>query len=134
MVEKFVICDTDVIIDYLNVSSVRNTVTNNSIENIIGINNVILTSITKMELMMGADNKNELITIIKKISRFKIALINENITLKAMSLFESYRFSHNMNIPDCFIAATSIITELPLFTYNIKDYKVIRSINLFQSK
>jgi hypothetical protein len=43
--------------------------------------NIVLSAITKMELMLGATDKTDLARIIKKLGRFNIALINDNITM-----------------------------------------------------
>lgn len=87
-----------------------------------------------MELLMGAMNKIEENKIKKSLQRINIALINNDITIVALQLFEKYRLSHGLAIPDCFIAATSIVTDLKLFTYNTKDYKFISNLNLFDIK
>ncbi len=68
----------------------------------------------------------------KKLSRFNIALINNDITLEAFELLQTYRLSHGLALPDCLIAATAKITELVLFTYNTKDYKLIAELKLFR--
>jgi predicted nucleic acid-binding protein len=131
---KKVVCDTDVMIDYWNVSIKRHFQTKESFENSIGLENIVISAITKMELLMGASNKNEEAKINKKLYRFNIALISKDITLEAFRLFEQYRLSHGLTIPDCFIAATSKVMEVELFTYNVKDYRFINKLNLFVEK
>ena len=132
MAKKPIICDTDVMIDYWDSHSGRHLQTKEIIEHHIGINNVILSAITQMELLMGASNKEEELKIKKMLLRYNTALINNEITLEAISLFEKYRLSHGLAIPDCIIAATVKITELELFTYNVKDYKFINKLKLYQ--
>jgi len=87
-----------------------------------------------MELLMGAINKEEETKIKKKVLRFNTALINNEITEEALHLFEKHRLSHSMAIPDCLIAATSKVTGLALFTYNVKDYKFISKLKLYEKK
>jgi predicted nucleic acid-binding protein len=36
-----------------------------------------------------------------------------------------------ISVPDCFIAATSIITGFPLLTYNHKDFSFIEELQLY---
>jgi len=133
MAAKQVICDTDVMIDYLDARQSRHLETKEILEDKIGLNNVVLSGITQLELMLGALNKQDLIKIKKSISRFIIILVNEDINTKASSLIEKYALSHGLELPDSLIAATSILPSLELFTYNIKDYKFISELSLFKS-
>ena len=59
-------------------------------------------------------------------------LINPEITLRSIDLINNYHLSHGLNIPDALIAATSIEVGLELFTFNIKDFKFIKHLNLFK--
>jgi predicted nucleic acid-binding protein len=134
MAKKQVVCDTDVMIDYWDISSKRHMNTKHIVENEIGLNNVMISAITKMELLMGASNKAEETKIKKKLLRFNTALLNSDITTEAIDLFEHYRLSHGLAIPDCLIAATAKVMNLELFTYNLKDYKFINKLGLFVAK
>lgn len=131
MAKKKVIYDTDVMIDYLDVSKKRHASTKEVLDKEILLDNVVLSAITKMELLLGTTNKADFNKINKKLNRFNIALINNDITLEAFELLQTYRLSHGLALPDCLIAATAKITELALFTYNTKDYKFIAGLKLF---
>ena len=131
MAKKKVICDTDVMIDYWDVSKKRHASTKEVLDKEILLDNVVLSAITKMELLLGSTNKADFNKINKKLNRFNIALINNDITLEAFELLQTYRLSHGLALPDCLIAATAKITELALFTYNTKDYKFIAGLKLF---
>jgi len=133
MAKKKVICDTDVLIDYWDTSQKRHVETRSILENNIGLDFVVLSAITKMELLFGAKNKADLGKINSKLKRFNIAIINNEITLKSFELLETYKLSHGLSIPDCFIASTALITKLELFTYNTKDFKFISGLKLFES-
>lgn len=134
MATKYVVCDTDVLIDYWNTNSNRHTTTKLILEDEIGLDNLIISAITQMELLMGATNKSEETKIKKKLLRFSVALINNDITKEALELFEHYRLSHGLAIPDCLIAASAKIMGLELFTYNEKDYKFINKLKLYEKK
>jgi predicted nucleic acid-binding protein len=134
MEKKLVVCDTDVMIDYWNNTSKRHEQTKDILENKIGIDNIIISAITRMELLAGAGNKEDEIKIKKRVLRFNTALINNEITEEAIRLLESYRLSHGLAIPDCIIAATASVTGLELFTYNNKDYKFITKLKLYKIK
>lgn len=131
MAETKVICDTDVMIDYLNSNSKRHLDTKNLIENEIGTDNVVLSAITKMELIIGATNKPDLNRINKSTGRFTIAFINDLLNEGAIELLQDYKLSHGLALPNSLIAATALAAKLPLFTYNTKDYKFIQGIELY---
>lgn len=109
MAKKKIICDTDVMIDYWDKNNPRHISTKLSIEDSIELDNVLLSAITKMELLLGAVNKADMLTITKKLTRFNIALINNDITLQAFDLLQQYRLSHGIALADSFIAATALI-------------------------
>jgi len=108
MGKEKVICDTDVLIDYFDTSNKRHLQSKTILEDNIGLSNVIISSITKMELILGATNKADLTSISKKVNRFSILLINESINLRAIDLVQSYRLSHGLALADAMIAATAI--------------------------
>lgn len=81
MAQKKIICDTDVMIDYWDKAKSRHATTTSILETSIELDNVVLSAVTKMELLLGAVNKTDMTRITKKLSRFNIALINNDITL-----------------------------------------------------
>lgn len=131
MAKNKIICDTDVLIDYWDTTKERHRDTKTILEKQIELNNVVISAITKMELLVGARNKEEEKKIIKNLGRFNVALLNDNITIEAFTLLRNYRLSHGLSIPDSLIAATARITELELFSYNKKDYRFISKLKLF---
>ena len=130
MAKKKIICDTDVMIDYWDKAKSRHAATKSILEKTVELDNVVLSAVTKMELMLGATNKIDMARITSKLNRFNIALINNDITLLSFELLESYRLSHRLLLPDSIIAATALIAELELFTYNTKDFKFISKLKL----
>lgn len=86
MAKKKIICDTDVMIDYWDKTKPRHITTKSILETSIELDNVILSAITKMELMLGAFDKTDMVKITKKLTRFNIALVNNDITMKAFDL------------------------------------------------
>ena len=133
MAKEKIICDTDVLIDYFDGYQSRHADTKSIIEQKIGLENILISSITKMELLSGANNKEELQIIQKKLKRFGVILINPSINLKAIDLMLSYKLSHGLALADSLIAATSIETNLQLFTYNIRDFKFISKVTLYHN-
>jgi predicted nucleic acid-binding protein len=47
-----------------------------------------------------------------------------------MQLQQQYVLSHQLGIPDALIAATALIYDLELRTYNLKDFRFIPGIRL----
>jgi predicted nucleic acid-binding protein len=90
MATKKIIYDTDVMIDYWDKTKPRHAATKSTLEESIELNNVVLSAVTKMERMLGATNKTDMTRITKKLSRFNIALINNEITLQAFDLLQNY--------------------------------------------
>jgi len=132
MASKKIICDTDVMVDYWNVKNPRHLATKKILEDSIGFDNIVLSAITKMELLVGARNKSDLSKINKNLDPVFIALINNEITQASFSLIQKYTLSHGLALPDGMIAATAIITGLELFTYNLCDYQFIPELVLFR--
>lgn len=97
----------------------------------IGDKNVLIPSVSVMELYRGMENKRELNAMNSKINKYNIIHFNQEVSHKAIELIFRYKLSHNLHIPDAMIAAMSIVYELPLFTYNKKDFKFIEGINLY---
>lgn len=119
---KIVLCDSNIIIDIINgVGQINEILTN--------LNETIAISvITEIEVIVGALNKEMQQNIIKKIKHYNVVHIDKEISIFASSLIKDYRLSHRLDIPDAFIAATSIVYQMPLLTNNIKDFQFIKSI------
>ncbi|MCU0286836.1 MAG: hypothetical protein MUF15_10600 [Acidobacteria bacterium] len=47
-------------------------------------------------------------------------------------LLKNYLLSHNLQIADAIIAATSLVYDIPLFTHNKKDFRYIPNLNLYE--
>ena len=89
-----------------------------------------ISSITVMELFYGARDKRELSKLKKFIELFFVIDLNEEISKASTNLIAFYAKSHNLTIPDSLIASTCRVFDLPLFTYNKKDFRYIDSLVL----
>lgn len=89
-----------------------------------------LSVITQMELMLGCRNKNELRTLEKFLSRFRVIKLNEQISDTAVELLRRYRLSHGLLIADALIAATALSEEESFVTKNQRDYRFIEDLKL----
>jgi hypothetical protein len=120
----FLLCDTCVIIDFMNN---RSPMLNDLINS-----NVVLfvNSIIEMELLQGARDKNELRRIEKKLESFRLLNMQQTIFDLATQFIREYRLSHGLALPDAVIGATAIYYQMPLYTYNRKDFMFLPAIEL----
>ena len=96
----------------------------------IGSNNILMPSITAMELYQGMQNKVELRAMIRKIRYFNLINLNEAASEKAIEIIAEYKLSHGIAIPDALIGAIALTYDLELYTYNIKDFHYLPNIKL----
>jgi predicted nucleic acid-binding protein len=95
-----------------------------------GKSSMAITTIVAMELYRGALNSKELRVIKKEITGFTIIDVNESTSQVALKLSERFALSHQMDIPDTLIAATALVYDLELRTYNLKDFGFIPGIKV----
>lgn len=114
------LCDTCILIDYLRGKTEVKQKLEKDREQGLG-----MSSVTYMELMVGALNKREVGIIKKAFADFEVIEISEPISVKAKKLIEKYTKSHGLLIPDALIGATALEIGLPLYTANIKDFQFI---------
>ncbi len=121
-----VLCDTNIFISAFNGRQ-------DTIDEMdkIGFENIVISSITLMELYQGMKNKTELVQMKKKIKYFDVIDIDAETSKLATTLIEKFKLSHGLQIPDAIIGATSVIHRIPLFTYNLKDFNFIPNLNLY---
>jgi predicted nucleic acid-binding protein len=122
----FVIVDTDILIDAgMEVDQAVNCLKYHEEQAQLAVS-----IITKMELVVGCRNKNELRETEKFLQRFEILAVNEATSEKADELLREYRLSHGLLIADSLIAATAIIWDCPLASKNQLDYRFISELDL----
>jgi len=122
-----VLCDTNIFISAFNgrLDTIAQL-------NTIGLTDIVLSSITVMELFQGMGNKGELVQMKKKIKFYDVVQMDEAISQKAVEFIETYKLSHGLQIPDAIIGATAVVHQIPLFTYNVKDFDFLPDIILYQ--
>jgi predicted nucleic acid-binding protein len=120
-----VLCDTNIFISAFNGRK-------ETIEqlDLIGLEEIVLSAVTVMELFQGMGNKVELARMKKKIRYFDVVHMDETISQKAVEFIETYKLSHGLTIPDAIIGATSVVHQIPL--YNYRDFDFLPDIILHQ--
>jgi len=118
---SLIFIDTCIVIDYINgkINIEQNLNTK-----------YCFNSIVDMEVLVGVKNKRDLHTTNKKLNTFQNISIDQDVLQLARELLNKYVLSHNMGIYDAIIAATCLIYDLPLWTYNKKDFKFINGLEL----
>ena len=83
-----------------------------------------------MELIVGARDKRDLVTIDNFLSLYPVVPLSERIGARAYQLLKSYAKSHGLHIFDSLIAATAMKNALTLITLNRKHYEMIEGLRL----
>lgn len=123
---NFVICDTNIFISLFR--GIETTITELKS---IGDENILIPSISVTELYRGMRNKAELTQMRKKLESYNIIHYNEDVSKLAIKLVLDHRLSQDLSIPDAIIGAMSVIYEIPLLTYNVKDFRFIPRLSLY---
>ena len=77
------------------------------------------------------NNKQTIEKVEKFIELFNVIPIDESISNMAKDLVYKYAKSHSLDIPDSLIAASALKINLPLLSYNKKDFKFIDNLILY---
>ena len=119
-----IVLDTNILIEILKANE-------KTIEKVQSFNDeLVISSITVMELYYGALNKAELKKIEKFVSLFNVFHMTEQVSIKSTELIFKYAKSHTLDIPDSLIASTAFVLEAKIFTYNRKDFQYIDGLTL----
>ena len=121
------LCDTNIFISAFN--GPQDTI--DQLDKI-GLDEVVLSAVTVMELFQGMGNKEELAQMKKKIKYYDVVQIDGEVSRMAIEFIESYKLSHGLSIPDAIIGATSVVHQIPLYTYNIRDFDFLPGVILYQ--
>ncbi len=100
----------------------------------IGQHNMAISYVSCAELLYGARNMKELRAIRKDIDVLTVLPIQTAISTLAVLLVEKYTLSHKLSLPDALIAATALHYNMALYTLNVKDFKFIKEVRLFDSQ
>ena len=122
-----ILCDTNILIEFYKnnlpiVDELRK----------IGQSRLTISVITQAELYYGALNKVELSKIKRHLALLQALPVSTDVSAKFIELMEAYSLSHKLAIPDAIIAATAIIHDVPLYTLNLRDFRFINGLTLYQ--
>ena len=122
-----ILCDTNILIEFYKD-------TQHVIDELhhIGQQQLAISSITSAELYYGAINKEELQKIKRHLSLLHLFPLNTEISSVFIELMEKYSLSHKLSIPDALIASTALVYKTELYTFNVKDFRFISGLELYQ--
>ncbi len=120
---EIVFIDTNIVIEYLKE-------TQSVVEVLAKFDEVYINDVVIMELYQGARDKKELNFIKKKILKFKVLQMNQEIVALAREILDRYTLSHNTKSMDALIASTVIMYNMDLYTLNKKDFKYLAQVRL----
>lgn len=126
--EKIILCDSNIIIDFLRGKEKTKNVLKD-----IGKDNIGISIITKAEILNGA-HKRDFSKTKQLLDSFNLYHINENISKEFNGIFLNYATDRLLGIPDALIAATSIQYNLELYTHNKRDFDFIPEIKFYHPK
>jgi predicted nucleic acid-binding protein len=120
-----VFIDTNIIIEYIKKRDNEELIAYVDSFDTVYINDVVI-----MELYQGARDKKELNYIKKKIMKFEVLRMNQEIISLAREILDRYTLSHNTKTMDALIASTVIMYNIDLYTLNKKDFRYLEQITL----
>ena len=120
-----VFIDTNIVIEYI-----KKRDNEKIIEFVDSFDRVYINDVIIMELYQGARDKKELNYIKKKIMKFEVLKMNQEIISLAREILDRYTLSHNTKIMDALIASTVIMYNIDLYTFNKKDFRYLEQVNL----
>ncbi|MBN1317889.1 MAG: type II toxin-antitoxin system VapC family toxin [Anaerolineales bacterium] len=122
MMEKSVLLDTDVLIDYLRGHhKAVDLVTACSSQ-------IILSAIVVAELYAGVKGEKELRILDNFISLFRIVPVSVEIARAGGLYKKEYAPSHGVGLADGILAATAVAEQAEFKTLNVKHYPMIKGL------
>lgn len=125
---KYVIIDTDILIDFTK----GETDSLNTLNRLNKDYELLISVMTKFEILVGARNKNEFKDLERFISTYHLVDFTSSITSEATNLLRKYRLSHGLLVADSLIASTALVLNCPMITKNQKDFKFISGLELIK--
>ena len=127
MEKEIILCDSNVMIDWINHRQ-------KAIDDLQWVEGYIAISIvTEYEIIAGAKDIMMQRRFEKLLRNYTTISLDNEISSLGIALYKKYKLSHGLDMPDSLIAATAIELDLPLFTYNKKDFHYISGIRLYES-
>jgi predicted nucleic acid-binding protein len=101
----------------------------------IGVENVVISSVTYMELQKWlwsykGLSRTQIQSFKQAISLLALIHIDRKISALALGFYDNYKEA-SMQIADMLIAGTALQLKIKIATFNNKDFKFIKGVNLY---
>jgi len=114
-----ILLDTDVLIDCLRGLPAADAWLRESADQVFAIPGIVA-----MELIVGCRDKADLGRTQAFIRHFDVIWPEAPEIRRAFDLLVAYRLQFGVGIPDCIIAAMALERGMPLYTFNLKHYRM----------
>ena len=124
---EMVVVDTGIFIDFLRAKNKAKT----QLFQIADEGELLISSVTLYELLMGATTPEKLKDISTLTEDIPVLPFDESTANEAALIYHDLRKRNKMiEFRDLFIAATCVVNDVPLMTFNKKHFQRIKHINL----
>ena len=131
--ESTILIDTDVLINFFDTKKLLYQVASSAFENFKNDNLVpVISVIVIIEMLQGNKSNNDKNRIAKQLIHFQEIAVSDSIGLIAKDLIITYSSTHGLMLGDSMIAATALHFDIPLFTFNKKDFRFIKNLKLYE--
>jgi predicted nucleic acid-binding protein len=89
-----------------------------------------VSAITRMELVAGARNQAEQAGIIRSLQPYQLLYPDAVAIQWALTQFETFWLSHQIEFLDCVIGATGVHFDLPIYTRNAKHLRLLPDVQM----
>lgn len=83
-----------------------------------------------VEMIQGAKDKSEVARIEKALKTFPLIHFSESVSDRTIDLIRTYSKSHNLLLGDAIIAASCLENNLKLITFNARDFRFIKGLEV----
>ncbi len=94
-------------------------------------NQLAVSEITAIELLLGCNTKKQQFDIKKNLKAYQYFYLTSEVGKTSLKLIQKYCPGNAMHVADTLIASTAIINEMPLFTDNKHHFNFIEELELY---
>ena len=127
--KPLILCDTNIFLEYLYEQRGSKSA-NISVElDALGYDRLILSVVTLAEVYRNT-KKHEVTETKEQLNKFALAPLTKEISSKFQQLVFEHKNRHP-SVADCLIAATAIVNNAQVFTFNRKHFAYYQDVTLF---